>query len=143
MRLWSIHPKYLDSKWLVACWREGLLAKNVLLWNTKWYKNHPQLNRFKASFDQIKSIDAFLYQIYLEAKSRGYNFTLSKINKIDLAWIISVTKWQLDYEFSHLLSKLELRDNCKYRELLKEKNIESNSIFKIIDWEIEKWEIIN
>jgi hypothetical protein len=30
MRIWSLHPKYLDSKGLVALWRESLLAKNVL-----------------------------------------------------------------------------------------------------------------
>ncbi|MEM2443473.1 MAG: pyrimidine dimer DNA glycosylase/endonuclease V, partial [Candidatus Bathyarchaeia archaeon] len=30
MRLWSIHPKYLDARGLVALWREGLLAKKVL-----------------------------------------------------------------------------------------------------------------
>jgi|GEM_PF-3323161 len=30
MRIWSIHPCYLDSKGLVALWRETLLAKNVL-----------------------------------------------------------------------------------------------------------------
>lgn len=143
MRLWSIHPKYLDTKWLVACWREGLLARNVLLWNTKWYKNHPQLNRFKASFDQLQSIDAFLYQIYLEAKNRGYNFTLSKINKLKLEWIINVTRWQIEYEFSHLLSKIELRDSDRYKELKNVKNIENNSIFNIVEWWIEKWEIIN
>ncbi|MEM3714836.1 MAG: pyrimidine dimer DNA glycosylase/endonuclease V [Nitrososphaeria archaeon] len=40
MRLWSIHPKYLDQKGLVACWREGLLAKKVLLGKVKGYKNH-------------------------------------------------------------------------------------------------------
>ncbi|WP_368086417.1 pyrimidine dimer DNA glycosylase/endonuclease V [Nitrosomonas sp. Nm34] len=26
MRLWSIHPKYLDAKGLLALWREGLQA---------------------------------------------------------------------------------------------------------------------
>jgi hypothetical protein len=30
MRLWSLHPKYLDTKGLVALWREGLLALSVL-----------------------------------------------------------------------------------------------------------------
>jgi hypothetical protein len=47
MRLWSLHPAYLDSKGLVALWREGLLAKAVLKGQTKGYKNHPQLERFK------------------------------------------------------------------------------------------------
>jgi len=44
MRIWSLHPKYLDSKGMVALWREALLAKQVLLNKTKGYKNHPQLN---------------------------------------------------------------------------------------------------
>jgi len=40
MRLWSIHPKYLDLIGLVALWREGLLAKKVLEGKTKRHKNH-------------------------------------------------------------------------------------------------------
>ena len=31
MRLWSLSPRYLDVKGLVAVWREGLLADAVLL----------------------------------------------------------------------------------------------------------------
>jgi hypothetical protein len=31
MRLWSIHPKYLDTVGLVACWRESLLAQSCLI----------------------------------------------------------------------------------------------------------------
>jgi len=42
MRIWSIHPKYLDAKGLVALWRETLLAKHVLEGKTKGYTNHPQ-----------------------------------------------------------------------------------------------------
>ncbi|HEU5178767.1 MAG TPA: pyrimidine dimer DNA glycosylase/endonuclease V, partial [Burkholderiales bacterium] len=30
MRLWSLHPKYLDARGLVALWREALLAQAVL-----------------------------------------------------------------------------------------------------------------
>jgi hypothetical protein len=33
MRLWSLHPRYLDAKGLQAVWREGLLAKKVLQGN--------------------------------------------------------------------------------------------------------------
>ena len=35
MRLWSLHPKYLDARGLVALWREGLLAQAVLKGQTK------------------------------------------------------------------------------------------------------------
>ena len=49
MRIWSLHPKYLDTKGLVALWRETLLAKHVLEGKTKGYRNHPQLDRFKKA----------------------------------------------------------------------------------------------
>ena len=54
MRLWSLHPKYMDSKGLVALWREGLLARAVLKGQTNGYINHPQLIRFK-NYERIKS----------------------------------------------------------------------------------------
>jgi hypothetical protein len=53
MRIWSLHPKYLDAKGLVALWRESLLAKQALESKTKGYKNHPQLNRFKNSGNAV------------------------------------------------------------------------------------------
>lgn len=52
MRLWSLHPKYLDSKGLVALWREGLLAQDVLAGKTKGYKHHPQLAKKFEHVDQ-------------------------------------------------------------------------------------------
>ena len=64
MRIWSLHPKYLDSKGLVALWRETLLAKHVLEGKTKGYKNHPQLNRFKEIKDPIGVINQYLSEIY-------------------------------------------------------------------------------
>ncbi|GIW62281.1 MAG: hypothetical protein KatS3mg090_0107 [Patescibacteria group bacterium] len=78
MRLWTIHPKYLDSKGLVALWREGLLAKKVLEGKTKGYKNHPQLNRFKTHKKPLEAINSYLFNIYKEAKKRGYNFDKKK-----------------------------------------------------------------
>ena len=59
MRLWSIHPKYLDTKGLVAVWRESLLAKKVLEGKTKGYKNHPQLIRFINSENAIELINTY------------------------------------------------------------------------------------
>lgn len=37
MRIWSLHPSYLDAKGLVALWRETLLAQKVLLGATVGY----------------------------------------------------------------------------------------------------------
>lgn len=70
MRLWSIHPKYLDAKGLVALWREGLLALAVLEGKTNGYRNHPQLERFRAEKDQsshhITHTGAVLLGIFLQ-----------------------------------------------------------------------------
>ena len=60
MRLWSLDPQYLDTKGLVALWRESLLAKKVLRGLTKGYKHHPQLMRFKAQKNSLQAIDRYL-----------------------------------------------------------------------------------
>src|SRR5262249_19353120 len=41
MRLWTVHPRYLDPQGLVALWREALLARAVLRGETKGYRHHP------------------------------------------------------------------------------------------------------
>jgi Pyrimidine dimer DNA glycosylase len=51
MRIWSVHPRYLDRQGLTAGWREGLLAQKVLTGTTKGYRNPPQLRRFRAAGD--------------------------------------------------------------------------------------------
>lgn len=142
MRLWTIHPKYLDFIWLVSCWREWLLAKKVLQNKTIWYKNHPQLDRFKNYKHPIVAIDAYLYQIYLEAKNRWYKFNESKIKFINSEKIIWVSNNQVNYEFNHLLSKLKIRSPVLYKKHLNLKKISINPIFFEYIWEIETWEKI-
>jgi len=142
LRLWSIHPKYLDRVGLLAVWREGLLAKRVLEGKTKGYRNHPQLLRFRRYENPLDLIDAYLYQIYLEAKRRGYAFNPSKIRMIELKGATKVTNGQLQYEFTHLLRKLMKRDKKKLEELkrIKPNQIEPNPVFNIVEGEVEDWE---
>ena len=142
MRLWSIHPKYLDRVGLVAVWREGLLARRVLEGKTKGYRNHPQLLRFKRYEKPLDLIDAYLFQIYLEAKRRGYSFDDSKIRDVNLQGVLTVTRGQLEYEFIHLMKKLEKRDRRKFEELkdLNLKDVEPNPIFRIVEGDVEPWE---
>ena len=81
MRIWSLHPKYLDAKGLVALWRETLLAKHVLEGKTKGYKNHPQLDRFKNTEKPLDSVNYYLDIVYREAAERGYHFNKEKISR--------------------------------------------------------------
>lgn len=79
MRLWSLHPMYLDSKGLVAGWREALLAQKVLQGATHGYRSHPQLQRFREAPNPLAAMAAFLRGIQAEATSRGYSFDAGKI----------------------------------------------------------------
>ena len=142
MRIWSVHPEYLDVKGLVALWRETLLARHVLLGLTKGYTNHPQLNRFKAAPDPVSSIDYYLSAVYDEALKRGYHFDKTKFNKVSKPKKISVTNGQLQYETKHLLNKLKLRDPAKYKLLQHEKQMKPHPLFDVIEGGIEKWEIV-
>lgn len=142
MRLWSIHPSYLDAKGLVALWREGLLAQNVLLGKTKGYKNHPQLIRFKAAENPAGAIASYLEAVADEADRRGYHFDRNKIINEELGGSITVTTDQLDYEFKHLLEKLRKRDSVRYEQLFKTTEIELHPIFNKVTGDREDWEII-
>jgi hypothetical protein len=141
MRIWSLHPKYLDTKGLVALWRETLLAKHVLEGKTKGYKNHPQLDRFKKSNAPLENINHYLAEVYKEASGRNYNFDKEKIDWNFTESKLTVTNKQLAYECAHLLNKLQIRDISKYKELKKIINIETHPIFNLIEGEIEQWEI--
>lgn len=140
MRIWSLHPKYLDSKGLVALWRETLLAKNVLAGKTKGYKNHPQLERFQLTEKPEAVIDFYLSFVLAEAERRGYHFNRDKI-----CWGFSqsellVHTGQLEYEKNHLLNKLKIRDEKKYVGLYNEPQPEAHPLFKVVEGPVAVWE---
>lgn len=141
MRIWSIHPKYLDAKGIVALWRETLLAKNVLEGKTKGYKSHPQLNRFKAVSSPVAAVNQYLSAVYEEAESRGYHFDKNKLNWEFEPIKINVTSGQMNYERQHLLNKLSVRDKEKFAEISKISILLPHSIFQIVEGEVEEWEI--
>lgn len=139
MRLWSIHPSYLDAKGLVAVWREGLLARKVLEGKTKGYTNHPQLERFKACNDPMLAIDAYLEEVLHEAQKRGYHFDATKIRTGKTVAQIPVTDGQIAYEIVHLKQKLQMRDPERLK-LLPTDNIDAHRMFTITSGEVESWE---
>lgn len=141
MRIWSIHPKYLDAKGLVALWRETLLAKHVLEGRTKGYRNHPQLIRFKNYEMPLHAINHYLSIVQEEAFKRGYRFNKEKIDWNFAPAKINVKKGQVDYEIQHLKNKLQQRDVKKLTELQSVKKIETHPVFAITKGKLEDWEI--
>lgn len=142
MRLWSLHPKYLDAKGLVALWREGLLARKVLRGKTKGYKHHPQLDRFKNHRSSLRAIDSYLIVVFEEAKNRGYRFDRRKIGWRFTRIRISVSRGQLKYELSHLMKKLKLRDPERGKSLRGLLVPKRHPLFKVVPGDVESWERI-
>lgn len=109
MRLWSIHPEYLDSRGLVALWREALLAQAVLRGETRGYRNHPQLARFRAQTDPPGFIAAYLEGVHAESRTRSYRFDAGRIAAAAASGQIEVTDGQIAFEWAHLIEKLARR----------------------------------
>lgn len=141
MRLWSLPPEWIDSKGLLACWRESLLALAVLEGKTKGYKNHPQLNRFKKHHEPIQVLCNYLHTLVEEADKRGYNFNKNKIPlPFDETLKIPVNSKQLDYEFQFLRSKVLGRNFDEWKWGSYNMTNSCNPIFTVVYGEIEDWE---
>lgn len=140
MRIWSLHPQYLDGKGLVALWRETLLARKVLLGQTKGYTRHPQLTRFTSCRVPMDAMDYYLSVVYREAIRRHYSFDPQKFRQIPRPFRLCVHQGQLDYEFQHLLRKLQQRDPARYRLLGEKKVILPHPLFRVVEGEVEFWE---
>ncbi|MFZ1721024.1 MAG: pyrimidine dimer DNA glycosylase/endonuclease V [Microgenomates group bacterium] len=142
MRIWSLHPQYLDTKGLVALWREGLLALAVLSGRTKGYTKHPQLQRFQEHESPIGAIANYLHFIVDEAAQRNYNFDRQKLLPPQVVPKIYVTSGQLEYECNHLKAKLRQRDPVKLLMLEQKSPLLSHPFFEVTEGEVESWEKI-
>ena len=140
MRLWSVHPKYLDSRGLVALWREALLAQAVLRGRTNGYLRHPQLHRFRAQASPCGAIAEYLRGVRAEAVSRGYAFAARKISHARISDNIAVTRGQLMHEWNHLLTKLAIRDPELRQRLEFVKRPQPHPLFRIVAGDVEAWE---
>lgn len=140
MRLWSLHPKYLDSKGLVALWREGLLAQAVLRGRTRGYRSHPQLTRFKDHPRPLTAISSYLDAVYHEAKARGYSFDRSKIGAARKTILIPVSRGQVRHEWTHLLRKLRYRSPHVWRSWSQVQTPRTHPLFRVRPGPPEPWE---
>ncbi len=142
MRIWSVHPQYLDVRGLTALWRETLLAKKVLQGKTRGYRNHPQLERFKSHPRPLKAVETYLAEVWAEADRRGYHFNAAKVGEAGEKQKIPVTRGQLRYEFGWLSCKLKKRDQACYRSIQKVKRIKQHPLFRVISGKVQSWEKI-
>jgi hypothetical protein len=145
LRLWSLHPRYLDPKGLGGVWREGLLAQAVLLGKTTGWRKHSHLLRFTSHPSPVRAIGCYLLTISEEAKTRGYHYRRVKI--LAPAYKvrpIPVTTGQLLYEWRLLKERVRTRSPPTYTALLTLETRESrptpHPLFVLVEGDIEPWE---
>ena len=140
MRLWSIHPRYLDAQGLVALWREALLARAVLRGKTVGYRHHPQLQRFRNHASPRSAICAYLGAVHSEASGRGYAFDASKVGPVRRVEPIRVTRGQIEHEWERLLAKLAARSPAHYRRWRSVRSPDCHPLLRRGPGSIEAWE---
>lgn len=142
MRLWTLHPKYLDARGLVALWREALLAQAVLRGKTTGYQHHPQLERFQGRRSPAGAIADYLRAIHAESEVRGYKFDAGRIGRTRALGRgrIPATRGQLDYEWDHLMAKLGRRDWARLEALKLVRRPEVHPLFRVVRGRVASWE---
>jgi hypothetical protein len=140
MRLWTIHPRYLDAPGLVALWREALLAKAVLGGKTRGYRHHPQLARFRAHASPRSAINAYLAAIHAEAEARGYAFDRRKVGPVRRVAPIPAAHGQVEHEWRHLLRKLATRNRPLRRRFLRLRRADCHPLFRRVRGPVADWE---
>lgn len=156
MRLWSLHPRYLDRMGLLGLWREALLAKKLVYGQLhavsdvgKKYLNHSHLRRFDREHAVPFRIMHYLREVYREGIRRGYKF-----NRELTLWHgdwdggladggIKVTVDQLKFELLLLKERVYTRDRAWFDEQLHnlvELIPEPNPVFRLIWGPREEWD---
>jgi len=140
LRLWSLHPRFLDRQGLTACWRESLLAQAVLAGATRGYTRHPQLERFREHPDAVELVGAYLAGVADEADARGYRFDRRRIRvPSDAVGRVEVTDGQLAHEWRHLLGKLEVR-SLELAERWRDAEPAPHPLFRVVPGPVAAWE---
>jgi hypothetical protein len=142
MRLWTLHPKYLDARGLVAAWREALLAQAVLRGRTVGYTRHPQLVRFRESGSPVGCIGFYLVGLHEEATQRGYRFDRRRIARPGRQARLRATAGQLAYEWRHLRAKLATRDRAWLAGLRGVERPDAHPVFRVVPGGVEAWEVV-
>jgi hypothetical protein len=130
----------LDRRGLVALWREGLLAQAVLRGDTTGYVHHPQLDRFRERPSPVGLIAEYLRAVHAESVARGYNFDAGKIGRATNRGRVAVGLAQLEFEWGHLMAKLERRDPGWRARLDRVKRPQAHPVFRIVPGAIASWE---
>ena len=121
-------------------WREALLAQAVLKGKTNGYVHHPQLLRLRERSSPVGVIAEYLRLVHKEAAKRGYRFAAEKISGARAVGQLTVTRGQLQFEWSHLLEKLRKRDPKWKAKLTSVARPQPHPLFRVVRGKVAPWE---
>jgi hypothetical protein len=119
-----------------------LLAQKVLRGETRGYRHHPQLRRFRETDAPLCAIARYLAAVCDEAERRGYRFARAKIGPPGECAALPVSEGQLAYEWAHLREKLARRDPELYRAWREIPLPEPHPLFYQVAGGIAEWEVV-
>lgn len=115
MRLWSLHPIYLDDIGLSRCYYEGIGGLKAMLGLQKMHKNHPQLIRFKERGNPVNDLSYYLTCVYTSALDRNKRYKYGNLItgwRVKETFLVPVTKGQIEFEVKWLSVKKQ-SGRCK------------------------------
>ncbi len=121
-------------------WREALLAQAVLADEAKGYRNHPQLDRFRAVTRPAAHITEYPRAVHTESIERNYCFDESKTGRPRSARRLAVTSGQIDFEWQHLMKKIETRAPERHEKFTPILSPDLHPLFRVIPGGIADWE---
>ena len=117
-----------------------MLAQAVLAGQTRGYKRHPQLDRFREHADPAAAIAVYLEHVACEAQGRGYRFDRSKLPSKRISETLTVSEGQLRFEWQHLSLKLRARDPARLGRFAETIAAVPHPIFTVVPGPIAAWE---
>lgn len=140
MRLWSIHPRYLDPPGLGGLWREALLAQRVVEGRTAAYRSHPQARRILGQADPWGAIHDYLLGVWEEGRRRGYRYDRTRISEHSDGHSMDVPRGQIEYELALLHFKLAARNKASLSDLPTLEQALPHPSITIVEGGIAPWE---
>jgi hypothetical protein len=130
----------LDGAW---CPVEREPPSSARAGDTRGWRNHPQLDRFKDHSETMDAIGFYPLKIREEASFRGHSYDGSKIRRpINRVALTSITTGQLLYEFSLLLERTRLRMPAWHEKLREVYDLpKAYPLFEVVEGDVGRWEV--
>lgn len=114
MRIWTLHPRYLDDATLREAWRDGLAARRRLVAGSKGRPTDPLIHAIAACKHPVRVIDAYLSHLHQEAQRRGKAFDRSRIDGARAGAGFAVDSERVRDDWDQLMARMAEREPARH-----------------------------